>query len=489
MLNFEQIEEKYSAAHVRVCNEEGLAGILRVAGRDTTIDLLSPKFFHLEKGEDGWFDLEMMGPDGHKIFAHNALSAGTGNCYGHGTETTHFASVHPNILVIDSRGLDEDRHVGAVRFHIEGLENFFYYQHAEPLDRSCMSDEAKAILLGMRYNPDEEKDFAAPEHVFIVHELKEALDFRVETRRYRVWMGGSETFGWHRIGFRVYPTAEIFFDQPVTIDEALNRVWEWRRFFAQMAMNHLNYIGIGFRASHDLRATVGSVYLPNTDRRKKDGRGPYDLHPAHLPLNGWSERDALAEAMQKWLARNSERRAFRARLDRVIENMNRRMDQMDLIELSAGIDSLAELGGKEAFPEGTIDRMVEAAHGAAAEKNVMVEPDRLRGILSQLQRRSLAEKMKELGRRAMPDHDFNDIELIVSTARKCRDDAAHRGAVSEQRQALIGPVVDALASMCVAFDLRDAGVPRKSSNASSAFWSVRFRDAVHEIRAIQQQSR
>ena len=484
MLSFEQIEEKYSVAHVRVCEEESLAGILRVAGRDTTIDLLSAKFFHLEKGENGWFDLEMMGPDGHKIFAHHALSAGTGNRYGPGTETTHFASVNPNILVVDSRGLDEDRRVSAVRFQVEGFENFFYYQHAEPLDSSHMSDEAKAVLLGMRYNPDEEKDFAAPEHVFIVHELQEAIDFRVEARRYRVWMGGSETFGWHKIGFRVYPTAEIFFDQPVTIDEALDRVWEWRRFFAQMAMNHLNFIGIGFRASHDPRATVGSVYLPNTERRKNNGRGPYDLHPAHLPLNGWGERNALAEAMRKWLEQNSSRRAFRARLDRVIQNMNRRMDQMDLIELSAGIDSLAELGGKEAFPAGAIDSMVEAARGAAANKNVIVEADRLRGILSQLQRRSLGEKMKELGRRAMPDHDFNDIELVVSTARKCRNDAAHRGAVSEQRQAQIGPVVEALASICIAFDLRGAGVPCKTSNVSSAFWSVRFRDAVYGLKAM-----
>ena len=126
--------------------------------------------------------------------------------------------------------------------------------------------------------------------------------------------------------------------------------------------------------------------------------------------------------------------------------------------------------------------MAEAAGSAAADHKVALSVDRLRSILAQLQRRSLAEKMRELGRRAMPEVDIQDIELVISTARKCRDDATHRGAVSEQRQSQVGPVVEALASMCVAFDLRDAGVPRRSSNASSCYWVIRFSDALAELK-------
>ncbi|MCJ2189029.1 hypothetical protein [Novosphingobium beihaiensis] len=485
MYTFEEIEEKFAAAHVRVCGKDDLAGILRIAKRDTTIDLLSSEFFHLEGGDHGWFDLEMIGPDGAKFFAHNALSSGTGNRSGRDRQTLHFASVHPNILVMDSNGLDANRHVAAVRFHIEGIENFFHYQYTEPLDCFGMSEEARATLLDMRYNPEQPKDFAAPDRVFIVHELGEVLDFKVEERRYRIWMGGNGGFGsWHRIRYRVFPIAAISFDEPVTIDEALDRIWEWRRFFVQLAMQHLSFEGIGFLANHDDRAAIGSVYLPNTDRRKRE-RGYYELHPAYIPLNRWGDRERLAGAMQTWLKRDGRRRAFRARLDRVLDNMNRRMDQMDLVELSAGIDSLNELDSKTKFPSGTVDAMVEAAGKAAEGQKVGIDPGRLRGILSQLQRRSLAEKMKELGRRAMPDADFKDIELVVATARKCRDDAAHRGAVSEQREAHIGPAVEALASMCVAFDLCDAGVPRRTSNDAQCFWAIRFRDAVAELKRMQ----
>ena len=482
MQRFDEIEEKYAVAHVRVCSEEDLVGVLRVAQRETAIDLLSRKFFHLERSQNGWFDLELMGPDGRKIFAHNAIAMSKGKHQPQDHGTTHFASVHPNILVMDSRGLDSDRRVAAVHFQVEGLKNFFYYQYTEPLDCSGISEEARATLLGMRYDQEQEKDFNEPAFAFIVHELKEVLEFRVEKRLYRVWMGGNESYSWgQHFQFRIRPTAAILFDEPVTIEEALNRVWEWRRFFVQLAMQHLNFEAVGFLASHDDRAAVGSVYLPNIDKRKA-AEGHYKLGPACIPLNSWNEREALSVAMRTWLEQSDTRKAFRARLDQVIDKINRRTDQMDIIELSAGIDSLAELDQKESYPEGAVAAMAEAAGSAAADHKVALSVDRLRSILAQLQRRSLAEKMRELGRRAMPEVDIQDIELVISTARKCRDDATHRGAVSEQRQSQVGPVVEALASMCVAFDLRDAGVPRRSSNASSCYWVIRFSDALAELK-------
>ena len=485
MQKFDEIEEKYATAHIRVCGDDNLVGILRVAQRETAIDLFSSKSFHLEKSQKGWFDLELMGPDGRKIFAHNAITTSMGRHHSQESGVSHFASVHPNILVMDSRGLNSDRRVAAVQFRIDGLKNFFYHQYTEPLDCYCMSDEEKANLLSLRYNQELEKDFNSPAFAFVVHELREILNFRVAERLYRVWMSGNEAYSWgHDIQFHAFPTAAIFFDAPVTIEEALDRVWEWRRFFVQLAMQHLNFESIGFYSSHDERATVGSVYLPNVEKQiPLTGHGK--LGPAHLPLNSWSDRDALSVAMQTWLKRSDTRKAFRARLDRVINNINRRTDQMDLIELSAGIDSLAELDHKDNYPDGAVWAMAEAACNIATEYSVNASADRIYGILAQLQRRSLAEKMKEMGRRAMPDADLEEIELVVSTARRCRDEATHRGAVSEQRQSQLGPAVDALASMCVAFDLCDAGVPSRPSSDFSCYWAIRFRDAVAELKRMR----
>lgn len=486
MLTFDEIEQKYTTSPIRVCGPDDITGVLRIQRKDTSIDLVHPKFFHFESGENGWFDLEMVGPDGRCIYAHNALSTGTGSYTSSELSPAYFASIHPNALLFDSRGLNENRKIRKVMFRIRNLNYFFNYQYTESLDCFELSDEVKNSIQGIRYNPDMEKDFFAPAGAFLIHEMNSPIDFNVEGRRYEIFTGGVGSLGsYHGIKFDINTTAAIYFDDPVSIDDAMDRVWEWRRFFIQMAMQYLPYEGMWVQAQHDDRTPVASLYLPNTDRGDVAKKHYYEIHPAYLPLNRWNERAHFTAAMQKWIAKEHERRAFRARLDQVIKSMNRRTDQMDLIELAAGIDSLSELSSKLAFPDGSIDAMVDAAQRAAVASKLEISPDRLRGVLSQLPRPSLAEKMKELGRRAMPEADFADIELVVSTARKCRDDATHRGAVSEQLQHLVGPAVEALASMCVAFDLRDAGVPRRTGSDSSAFWAIRFRDAVQNLRYLK----
>lgn len=484
MLTFETIERDYSTAHVRVAGREGLAGVLRVAKRSTTIDLLCSEFFHFSRGENGWFDIEMIGPSGQKILAHNAISTGSGNYFGETSEVTHFASIIPNIMIIGPAA-DRDGLVKSVHFRMKKFGVFFDYEYTETLQCSKMSEKQRDELLSLRYDPHVSRDFSAPSQIFLVHELGNIIEFYVEGLSYKIWMGGKGRIGGiHSVEFDVYPSASIQFDEPVHIDDALEKVWDWRRFFVQLSMQNLNFDAIGV-ATDDIASTpVSSVYLPNLDVSEFD-QSYNDLHPARIPLNQWSERDALSRAMQDWLLKQNGRQAFRSRLDKVIRNMNHCIDQMDLIELSSGIDSLSELDCKATFPDGLMDAMVQAAQNTATAAEVEIESSRLRGVLSQLQRRSLAEKIKELGRRALPDANPDDISLVVRTARKCRDDAAHRGVVSEQRQARIGPTVEALASMCVAFDLRDAGVPIRASATSECAWKRRFQRAVMELREIE----
>lgn len=489
MLTFEQIEQKFAVSPVRLQGRE-VTGVLKVARGETAIDFISANFLHFEGGENGWFDLELTGPDGGGIHIHNAIRNGSGMYIEDGMSAAFHASVRPNVLVFDSAGLDAEHRVGAVVVRFEKLEHFFDYQYVEPLSCHELPKATISALKAMRYGEGDgknEKDFFAPAHVYLIHEMNEILQFQLDDRLYKVWTGGrsGSMLSWHNASFEVFPFLGIYFDAPVSIDEALNRVWEWRGFFTQMAMRPLCPESLYFQRDHEACSPMGSVYLPNS---KRTGHYPailHDLHPAKVPLNRWDEREALSAAMQKWLSCYDDRRAFRGRLERVIGEMNWRIDQTDLFELCAGIESLAELDTRTVFPKGAIKQMAKSAQQAANERNVNIGLDRLCGVLGGLQRRSLAEKMKELCKRAGLATS-SEIGLLVRTAREIRDDIAHRGTASEQRNPLIAPAVEALASLCVAFDLHDAGVPpTRAGNGINSLWKERFQQAITELQRLR----
>ena len=488
MLTFEEIEKKFAVSPVRLQGRD-VTGVLKVARDETAIDFISTKFLHFEGGENGWFDLELTGPDGRGILVHNAIRNGSGSHMAEGMSTAFHASVRPNVLVFDSAGLDAQYRVAAVVVRLEKLEHFFDYQYVELLSCHELPEATKSALKAMRYGEEDdetEKDFFAPAHAYLIHEMNEILQFRLDDRLYKVWTGGrsGSMLSWHKASFEAFPFLGIYFDAPVSIDEALNRVWEWRGFFTQMAMCPLCPESIYFQRGHEVLSPMGSVYLPNS---KRSGDYPpilHEPHPAYLPLNRWNEREALSAAMQKWLSCYDGRRAFRGRLGRVITEMNWRSDQTDLLELCAGIDSLAGLDTKTAFPKGTIRQMAESAQQAAKEREVTIGLDRLCGVLGGLQRRSLAEKMKELCKRAGLATS-SEIDILVKTAREIRDDIAHRGTASEQRNPLIAPVVEALAALCVAFHLHSAGVPpKRAANDFDSPWKRRFSHAMRELKQM-----
>lgn len=468
MKPFDQIAAENATIPVSVVGKPTIHGFLKLDGRKTSIGLSSTKFFHFETDEHGWSDVALLGPKGLRITAHNAVFSGTGQSWGRGHRKMYHASMFPNMLIMDSRGHSTDGKVAQISFCLTGFNNFFHYQYTEQLSSFDLDDRSKSLLKSLRYSEENKFDNFDLSHIYICHSPREVLQFEIEDRKYSIWSGGRGTFlDWHGINLSVEHGATVEFKTPVSLDEALDRVYEWRQFFNQMAMVPLSISAISVAATNRKRAAEGEVYIPYLTETKKIRRGLYGLRPAHIPLNRWEDRDRLASCMRSWLSASESRRAFRGRIDDVIEHMQRGTRQSDISELCAGIDSLVELKQKSALPKKMIESASKAAFLAFGESAPSITVERISGMLGQMQNRSLSEKMLALAAVAFPENYQTDAELIISLANKMRQDAVHRAAVRDQLNSALQPVVEALACLCIAFDLGQSGVPIFESNRTA----------------------
>lgn len=488
MDKFSTIESRFKRAPVRLVDHEGASGVLRLRGRKSRLDVSSVAFLHLEPIEDeDWYDLRVRSSDGRELLLHHAITVRSGtHLWGGSGDDAHTVSVFPNIVVDDMRGLSEQRQVQRIQFRLRGLRHFFHYLHAEPLRSRDATPDQIETLRSLRYRPDREDGPFNPEEIYVVHRFDEGISLRVGDRVYDIWSGGEFSGGsWDRINARTYPVAEIKFDAPVSIDMALDRVWEWRRFFSQMAMVPLALEAISVRGSLAEAAPSANLYLPNLSRNPKATTGQYAPSPRHLAWNSWGERDQLRDGMQRWLEQGEVRRAFRARLDRVIGRMDRRINPGDLIDLSSAVDSLGELVPPATFPTGSIDAIIEAAHAAAVTAGAGISRERLGGLIGMLQRPTLSARFAMLGSGLEPPLAPDDAALLARSATRIRNAAAHGGAMTDQIQPRIAPTIEALAALCARFDLEGCGFPPRSAWANARTMTViRFDEGLDALRRI-----
>lgn len=385
--------------------------------------------------------------------------------------------VFPNIVVEDVRGLTNATQVQRISFRLRGLHNFFHYQYAEELRLSGATPEQREALRGLRHSPERVRVFD-PIDGYLVHRLPEILSFQVEDRTYRVGSAGQMSGGaWNRIDARMYPVATIDFPAPVPLDTALDRIWEWRRFFSQLAMLPLAFRGIAVQGSLEARAPSTNVYLPNLKHPKK-ATGHYALSAAYLPLNLWEDREMLSETMRAWLSRSTERRVFRSRLDRAIEHLDRRINPDDLLGLASAVEALPQQAANSALTPDVLDAMAIAAHNVPGANTL--ERNRIRGLLGTLQHPSLASKLQSLGE-GLPSVSAADVALIARYTVSIRNVSAHGGALAEQTQPRVAPTIEALATLCAYYDLRASGLP--DSAISRLMPLKRYRSAMQELRA------
>lgn len=490
MQPFDLIAAEHGTIPVRVVGMRGLHGVLKLEGRKTKIELQSSKFFHFETDDNGWCDIALLGPRGLKITAHNAVFSGTGQSWGRGRTRMHHASIFPNMLIMDSRAHSAEKTVAQISFSLMGLNDFFNYQYTEELNSFDLNDDTKSTLKNLRYSDENKLDSFDLSHIYICHRPKEVLKFKVDDRDYSIWSGGRASgLDWHGINLSIEHGGTIQFKAPVALDEALDRVYEWRQFFNQMAMAPLPITALSVAATKHQRAVIGDIYSPYLAESKPMRSGLYGLHPARLPLNEWKDRSKLARSMESWLKKTPSRRPFRARLDTVIEHMQEGSSQSDIPELCAGIDSLDELKQKSEFSDALLERMASAAFETLPSSQTSVTAERLKGILGLLQHRSLSEKMKTLASETFPVNYALDTEAVIRLANTMRQDAVHRAVVRDQLYPALQSVADALACMCVAFDLGSSGIPLFEQEERNANCIGRFFNCMMQLRSSSHVSR
>lgn len=490
MDGFRTVEGRFERTPVRVV-DGGANGVLHLRGRKTVLHISGNQpFGDRDSDENGWFNLRLQAANGRELLLHNALMLRrTTHGWIEDSGTAHSAEIYPNIVIDDTRGLSPDNQIQSISFRLRGLESFFHYRHAQSLRGHGASADQVEALRAMSDTDDKDAVFA-PREVYVVHRYPRFFEFRVADRTYSVWAGGYFSGGgWHRVDARVVPIATIAFDQPIDLDTALGRLWEWRRFFNQMAMQSLAPKSIVVRGSLDEHASSANVYLPNLKRRSKKIKGRYALSPRHITLNRWADRDRLADAMQAWLARSEQRDGFRQRLDLVIERMNRRLDPRDLVDLGSAADSLEELSTLTPLPSGALHAMVDAALRAGLEASADINRDRISGLLGSIARPSLAMRFMRMGDTVSPAVNRDDIQLLVRSATRIRNASAHGGELSDQVQPRLGPTVQAIAALAARFDLETCSTPEPDHSGRLSMPHVMFEEAVQELREIEAGSR
>jgi ApeA N-terminal domain 1 len=279
----------------------------------------------------------------------------------------------------------------------------------------------------------------------------------------------------HNIDVDIIYIAKIKFNNPVSIYESLNYVYQWRQFFNQLTMTSLPVNAMAVASAIDQNAIFSDLYIPSFVSNEDPEKAEY---PASPPFSWWSERGKLSDCMKKWLELAPTREAFRACLDGVIGHLHSGIQQMDIVELCAGIDSLDELKQKSEFPDGLLDSMANAVFNVVNPPIDDLSIKRIKAHLGQLKNRSLSEKMKVLSEQAVPDDYAPQCKAVVNLAKKLRSGAAHDGAIGEEHDGRLQPVVRALAAMCVAFELSSCGVPFAEG---SPRWKHHFFDNAMEL--------
>ena len=309
MRNFEELENEHRQTTV-IVDMPGQTGhgVLALDGHSTTIKLLSPSPLKARRDENGWFDFHLKSGDGAEIFVHNGLFTRPGLPNHNAAEIE--SAMFPNYVAFRAKHLTVAGQVTSISFTAMKLIDFFYYELIERQSLYYATPKIKKALQAIRklekkYPRDYE--FFAPDSLILTHRLPRVMEFRVADRKYSIFVGVSGSFGYTAESIRAVPRATIEFDQPVTIESALEHAWDWRRFFSQLAMQPLPFESMSARAKGRPRG-YAELYLPNLREKPPSRLGMFDFHAGVAPLNSWKDRHQLAKTMQGWLEKQPERR-------------------------------------------------------------------------------------------------------------------------------------------------------------------------------------
>jgi len=469
MNDFKSLDERYSHLSVQL-DEPGFAGsgFLMLARAKTVAILSSDKMLGGGDNRTGWFDVRLKDPQERPILLHNAVRQQTKMASQPGG--LYEEHIFPNTVVFNADRLNSDGRLRSVSFTLHKFRNFFHYEHIENQSlHGARAQLRRELRLARRNVPGHHArrhDFFQPSDVYVVHAAPRTLRFRLDDRVYQVVTATHHATDFGSVRIEAQPVARIDFDEPVTIDEALDEVWAWRRFFVQAAMEPLWPKAISARGRADPRHGEADFYLANLDDQGGEEADPFGFRAGDAPYFRWKDRAALSQLMRSWLAKDGERRVFRVAVDRVIEGLQKRTSIEDILTLCSAVESLPEFGQRSKFSGEQIKVLVNGAVEAGKSAKIVVGADRLRGLLDMLNNQSLPGRLALLAETIAPAVAKEQARVAISAALSLRTMAAHGQSMPESVMPVVHPTIDALAGMCATYDLITCGAPINTTDSS-----------------------
>jgi hypothetical protein len=473
-----ELEAAYAREPVRLADGDATgSGVLSLAGRNSALTFSSAK--RLANGDPmtGWFDVTVETNRGEKILLHNAITRRSS--MPHRREREWEYTIFPNIVLLRADALLPSGRVREIQFTADGLEDIFFFDIVEWQSLYKAPPEVlKHIRATRKTNRPYPRsyEFFSPSNIYLLHSLPRVLRERLGDRTYEIVLGHRENYNRNALTIQAVAFASIKFDVAVSIDDALDSAWAWRRFFQQIAMRPLPFTTLSCRASTKWSAPSSDIYLSNMETtNRQEGPEMFSFGPADVPLGEWKNRKAFAAVMRQWLERDDTRRLFRVRLDRVLEAMRKETSTKLVADLCSAIESLTELRAPSTLSDEDLTVIVNAATAAGKSATPPVMRERLEGILGLLQHQSLPQRMKLLAAAIEAEIPKKDAKAVLKIARDLRTFEAHGDHWNEMTVPLVAPTLEMLASMCVLWDLTTCGMPsaagdRELSALSRARW-------------------
>lgn len=461
METFESLEEKFRTEQLRLLRPCSGQGVLNLSGPTTTLRLTSTAHLKGQHSLTGWFDLLLERTNGEKVLVHNGITTSSkGIPHPHRGDWEY--RIFPNIIAFDAAALLPKKKVGRLTFTADGLEDLFSYDLLEWQSLYKVDPMAKKAIKDLRKTEraySRSYDTFSPREIYIVHELPVVLSIPVSDKKYEIYVGMSIHRKRNGIDIRPIVHASITFGAAVSIDDALDAAWAWRRFFNQIAMEPLPFTSLSCSARKRKAGQSSELYLPNVEaRHRRSNPRLFTFRPGYVPYGEWKNRKKFALAMQKWLEADESRRLFRVRLDRVLEESLDTASPRLIAELCNAVDTLAEFKKSTKLTAGDIDTIVTAAEAAAQSAEIDIQPSRIKGVLSLLQHQSLPQKLKAL----IADLDIapkKDLSRVMQLAQRFRTFDAHGEHLGEMTTPLVGLTLEALKNICVVWDQKTSGMP------------------------------
>lgn len=459
MRSFKQLENDYARTLVTLeqCGTRG-AGVLALKGPETRLTLTTPEMLREGCHPNGWFDLRLKSSKGEGIFLHNALFLT--QTMPNKRHPEYEDTIYPNMVAFGTESFTANGEVQAISFTTEKLADFFNYEVVEWQSlHQVPADALKALKQIRTYEKKypREYEFFNPTNIYLVHELPPVLTFRVEDRTYEVFVGAASRLHWNAAQVSVHPVATIRFEKPIKISDGLDHVWEWRRFFTQLAMERLPFNGISLGSGHSMKTVPADLYLPGFKEESPRKNRPFAFYPGVAPFTSWGERDSLARLMKGWLEKQPQRQRFRTNLDHVVCAMQDSVDLDHILTLAAGLESLDEFD-QAIYSKADIEVLARGASAAAKEAGVDVAIERITGVLGLLRKQNLRRRLEALWTATaalVPHHDGRE---FVRSVYGLRNGAAHPSSNAFASSRQLSPVIQAFASLCAVWDLMSSGL-------------------------------